>query len=807
MESSLPPPSLSQLILDSGHDPSTRLLEAMRLAHAAQQQRVRIGVSNRKGITRTTALWALARVDPDVGAAMASAGVTQDALETVLGLRGSAEMGEFDGYPEPSLADALPDYLASLPARTVGTADLAAAILVSTQQGPGGMLPDRLLRLGIDYAAAYTALARIGAHVPVAADGQGKDFGAPEELFSESVRTARDRLGATATVTPSTIAAAIQQDHPEYADGGFGRATLRLPAGPTSTVEQWLERVRQLYDPGAVARSRHKMITGELMVLGLAELDQTLQEDLTAAGILDAWRSSVGLVPRLATSDRTNWSTDAPAEKDSLGRAYLAKALAERLRLLRGTRDSFLVQIDGPWGSGKSTLFRFLKSELEAKDFLIVEINAWREQQVGIQWWTLHNALREAVEADSPHPFWASLLSRVHVIQTRLFPFVATLIVLVAVVTGLLLLADLDLTTGGEIADSVGKIVSLVALTIAGVTASYRFLLPESRRSANSFVSNSANPMSEVRRLFARTLQRTKKPVAFLIDDLDRCDGDYIVEFLEVVQTLIRDSPRALHPAASSHPAAGPYAFIAADGQWIRSSYEEHYSSVRLTEVPGRPLGYLFLEKIFQLQVRLPAITDDATQTFYESLLLPSRSAGAVSAEQQALVANIREQVRLATTGQDVFKAAEGTHLITDEATRMEVRGTAAVKFSGLGIQAETSHELARYGRLLEPNPRSIRLFVNTFGILQSLRVLEGITVQSGPLALWTLVEIRWPLLADYLRAHPDDIDPGQAEDLPEAIAKLLADADVSAVINHPDGGPLTPRDVRNCTGRPAPAS
>jgi len=309
-----------------------------------------------------------------------------------------------------------------------------------------------------------------------------------------------------------------------------------------------------------------------------------------------------------------------------------------------------------------------------------------------------------------------------------------------------------------------------------------------------------------VQQLFSRTLLRTEKSVVFLIDDLDRCEEQYIIDFLEVMQTLVREPPeqRRAKPKAKKRP-AGPYAFVAADGQWVRSSYESHFGSVKITDVPGRPLGYLFLEKIFQLQVRLPSITEESKRAFFDSLLTGG-PAEPTSAEQRTLEKEIIDEVDRATTAPEISRAAEKASTLTSSDARMKVRGTASVKFSDPSMQTGTRHELGRYWKLLEPNPRSIKLFVHTYGTLQSLRTLEGIPLQATPLALWTIVEIRWPLLADHLRAHPDDIEPNH-RGTPEAIAALLASREVRAVAASPDWGPLTPAQVRECTGARVGAS
>ena len=817
-----PAPTLDELIFAAGRKSSPRNAPVTELAAAAQRFRHEVGASDRTEVTRSTMLWALMTADAEVGSALASAGIDVFALGDMLKLSGKPPASRTKtALLDGDLAAAVRAHVETVtPGAEYGPEELAAAILQSAQDEVSGLLPQRLKELGVDPQKALYVLTLssppTGSTAPASSTAPPTSTAPPSSTapptgassYSNSVRRARDDMGPTALVTPAAIAAAIQQHHPEYGGGLFGAATLRISLGRRATVDTWLGEVSGLYDASEVAATRHQVIDGELTVLGLAELDPSLAEDLRNEGALDALRGAVEVLPRPST-DRTGWSSDAPAVEDLLGRRYLARALATRLRA-RATDDSFLVHIDGPWGSGKSTLFNFLAEELES-DSLLVGVNVWREQQVGVQWWTLHNALRAAVEHEAVTRARSSRVarvvarvrsktrSRIDVVRVRLVPFVVAVLVLAAVVIGLFVLADFDLGTGAEIADSVAKVTSLALLAVGGVTAAYRFLLPESRRSAKAFVASSPNPMAEVRLLFQRTLRRTTRRVVFLIDDLDRCDAPYIVEFLSTMQTLLRDAHVTAPGTAVQRP--GPCAFIAADGQWIRSSYESHYDKVKVTEVPGRPLGYLFLEKIFQLQVRLPSIGDEGKTAFYTSLLMPGQSRPQASAEERQTVSRIAEQVARATTGPDIARAARAASTITDHAQRLEVLGTAAVHFSELEIQDQTHHDLAPYARFMEPNPRSIRLFVNTYGTLQSLRTLEGVPVRTSPLARWTVIEIRWPLLADHLRARPDDIAPGPGRPVPPVIEMLLASTEVQQVIAGVDGEGLTPDDVRHCTG------
>jgi hypothetical protein len=306
----------------------------------------------------------------------------------------------------------------------------------------------------------------------------------------------------------------------------------------------------------------------------------------------------------------------------------------------------------------------------------------------------------------------------------------------------------------------------------------------------------------------------------FLIDDLDRCDADYVVEFLEVVQTLVRDAPQFLPDSDGRLKVAqrirrvmlrlpgygnlaGPYVFIAADGQWIRSSYEQHYDTFRQTALQGRPLGYLFLEKVFQLHVRLTSITPGAREAFLDTLLTPARRHRLPSG-QHDVISTAKAAVRDARSEAEVIAVAQKAAVdVVDPMAKMEILGDAAVKFSERAIEQATEHELHPFGTFLEPNPRSIKLFVNTYGVLRSLRTLEEVFIPTGPLALWAVLEIRWPYLADYLRTHPDTIEHYRTgQDVPDEVKLLLMNKQVEPILTDPRwGGPLTSDLIRQCAG------
>lgn len=68
-------------------------------------------------------------------------------------------------------------------------------------------------------------------------------------------------------------------------------------------------------------------------------------------------------------------------------------------------------------------------------------------------------------------------------------------------------------------------------------------------------------------------------------------------------------------------------------------------------------------------------------------------------------------------------------------------------------------HALRKFAPLLHDNPRSIKLFLNTYSTLRSVRTLEGGTAAPDTLALWTLVRVQWPHIAGFLQRNPDVVE------------------------------------------------
>ncbi|GAA2961835.1 P-loop NTPase fold protein [Actinokineospora diospyrosa] len=475
-------------------------------------------------------------------------------------------------------------------------------------------------------------------------------------------------------------------------------------------------------------------------------------------------------------ADQIEWTADAPAAQDLLRRQPLARLIADQLR---GVDSSFLVHLDGPWGSGKSTVLGFVREELE-RDFTVVPFDAWREAGVGPAWWALLTALRTAIRGQ--RGFRGRLALRISESFARLkrvgAPVALAFAVLLALGAGIWWLFASDLKTFGEIVKSVTGAVAGVGTVVAGALVASRFLLWDSARGAKLFEQSNTNPMLEVNRHFGWLAAKTKRPVVFLVDDLDRCKESYVVDLLDSVQTLVRD--------------IGPHFVVAADGAWIRASYEQAYQTFTTAVAePGRPLGYLFLDKFFQLRVPIPSIDPALQEGYLSQLLGTGTTRPAITAEET----RVRDELAQSSTEAQVV----ATMSTTSQEVRDRVATEALRRITTPEAIAATEHVLQRYAKRLPKNPRAMKRFINTYSMVRAVRTLEGNPVPVADLALWTILEIRWPSLADHLRTHPDTVEQIGTDDLdtiPEPLRPLFTDpalVDLTRTLN--------PDAIRACCG------
>ncbi len=590
--------------------------------------------------------------------------------------------------------------------------------------------------------------------------------------ISRSVDVLRTRLGSA---TAYLLVAELLSDpvHSDYGEkiGPFVEVGDAPEGAKKQTVDSWIEEVRPIFlpqDPG--------QLDGRKLVFGLALLDQELRRRLSEDGFLAALKREIGTSEQLSGRGRALYKADAvptlsdqAAKVDLLGRTAFAAALAERLRdeFRRtegpsGKPDSFMLHLEGPWGSGKTSLLGFLECELRSTPdpWVVVNFNAWKNQRAGAPWWLLISAVRREAVADRHSDALLRLRLRLRGLWWRVHLARAEI---VAVVVAGAIVGVLGATGKLTDGDPVGLVAGVITSVVAAVSALHGLMSSVtggSERGAQTFMRQTGDPMEKLMGRFNGLVADIDRPIAIFIDDLDRCRAEYVVDLLEGVQTIFREAPVAF--------------VVAADRHWLYDAYGDVYGDYVKTGVdPGRPLGHLFLEKSFQLSTSVPRISRQDQDAFWERLLSPRDDSARRDAEELAREA--QQDFAGLDTEDEILGALDRDWGETAEENRAR-RAAAVRRLASPTLQRHVEHTLTPLAPLLEPNPRAMKRLVNAYGVERAVQILEGCSAKLDhpreQLALWTILKSRWPLLSDYLSEDPDSLDDLKADRIPTHVAE-----------------------------------
>ena len=291
------------------------------------------------------------------------------------------------------------------------------------------------------------------------------------------------------------------------------------------------------------------------------------------------------------------------------------------------TRPPLTIGISGAWGSGKSFLLHRIEQGLEKASAIpypkrrwyqihptedqrrvhVVRFNAWDYNASEAIWPGLVRGILDKLEASTNSAQRSLVRVRRNLnrdigsVRGKLWPW---LILLIST-----LLAVIIITQGNPT-------LLLASVSVLGVGGSYAIFkmvvdLPvaqwiESLFTRNRSYGSAIGYMEEIRSDFKELKKQlpADTKVVVIIDDLDRCKADKIVDTLEAVKLLLNFDIFIV--------------FLAVDSNVIARAVETRYKEI-LAEA-GRS-GYLFLDKIVQIPFRIPE-SDPATMDHYLFSLL-----------------------------------------------------------------------------------------------------------------------------------------------------------------------------------------
>ncbi|MES2444870.1 MAG: P-loop NTPase fold protein [Pseudomonadota bacterium] len=483
--------------------------------------------------------------------------------------------------------------------------------------------------------------------------------------------------------------------------------------------------------------------------------------------------------------------------------------------------------------------------EAQRRPWIVIGFNAWQVEHCAPPWWVFYQSIRkrcfDAVRSEGTRPWgsakpagrwtrtwqWLRLLAGEYLWRLT-NPKIGILLLTAAVSLTLLVLfqalgwwgvsgaADKK-TAGFLLTDGFGVLLAGLsgAGAIWGLGALFtESIMPGTDTLAERLSLGSGDPFKRFRRHFHRTMEAVERPVMVVIDDLDRCKPEFVVDLIRGIQTLLR-SPRVVF-------------LILGDRDWIERAFEAHNEKMSKIAVgPEQSFGARFVEKAIQMSFVLPSIGRELQTGYVKRILMGGRGEAAAGGVLDAGVASkLREVANRETARSDapldsapiVTKAMEALEALRPEgeagdagAVREQVE---QIVNDALAINAAVdervehavAHQLQDLAGSFPANPRQIKRIVNAITIYGAVALQRpGLKVDAAfrfQLAIWIIVMTEWPETWRLLTTCPELVDclasddpeaavaalgvavlPGSVAATQREVARVLADPQLSALI------------------------
>lgn len=289
----------------------------------------------------------------------------------------------------------------------------------------------------------------------------------------------------------------------------------------------------------------------------------------------------------------------------------------------REEQDESLITVGiyGPWGAGKSTLMRAIRSRLPAEDYLCIAVNPWQAGETGSFYGyfrarTLDHLTSRFLGIRSRTAIRAMLWLTNH---PWMYGLAALLVLLV-----LALMLDPSLSwkmvddvyhawrtakTGEEVRAvqyimewyPIGMLLQAAPWVSVGVPLAVKWAPFLLRRASTKFqvvaASGTTEDLQSLYRDLVRLAKSENRTLVFFVDDLDRCTPARVAEFVESIHSLTT---------------AGCVAFIACDDDYVSAALNAKYKEVVAQHRDGTGFGRSFLSKIVQVPFRVPMVGEAA---------------------------------------------------------------------------------------------------------------------------------------------------------------------------------------------------
>ncbi|MDC6361646.1 MULTISPECIES: KAP family P-loop NTPase fold protein [Flavobacteriaceae] len=465
-----------------------------------------------------------------------------------------------------------------------------------------------------------------------------------------------------------------------------------------------------------------------------------------------------------STIDKIPFHLDQVVDEDELGREPVAKAFVNLIKkdiFTDKLNYSFMVHLQGEWGAGKSSFLNFIKKHLclHGEKWIIVDYNAWQNQHIDPPWWTMidHIYRKSKPQLDRRARFQLWRKETIRRIWrytgwekvTILLVFLVCILCITYFGEGIISFfngikeSEKGIMTNVE---SFGKLI-ITACSIVGVlyTFSKFITIPffiNSSKEAKSFVLRASDPMNKIKKHFNDLVddinsKKQKQQLAIFIDDIDRCDKEFIVNLLEGIQTLFKEK-RVLY-------------IVAGDKNWITTSFGKVYKDFVSPETTEQRLGEFFLEKAFQLSFRMPNISEEAKKNYWNTILGIGNDQGEAKIEhvdqlsetKQREIKNKLSNSKSELTSPEFMKQMEVDYNLSED-TVSDIIIEEKNKDT-----TEIRHLLNDFHEVIDTNPRSIIRLANNYTMIRSTLIAERRKIDEQKIFRWLVIEDLMPEISN----------------------------------------------------------
>lgn len=382
------------------------------------------------------------------------------------------------------------------------------------------------------------------------------------------------------------------------------------------------------------------------------------------------------------------WS-DEPSPVDLLAFGAIAETAVDAV--LDDTLNPVALGISGSWGSGKSTVLKLIESELASrgdantgKEILVVQTDPWRyDPAVGA---------KAALILDVLNALIAELEERGGV-------------------------PDGVKNALKKLAKRVNWMKVLKLVTHSSITLQLpgmddlSCLVNESGGDGDSEPQNLDEFRQDFAELLAGEQLSSVQRVVVLVDDLDRCLPDTVVETLETMRLFLSVKKMSF--------------VIAADEERVADALQDRYPPDSESPGDAEKPARLYLHKIVQTTLRLPALSRFDTEAYLLLLLLQSRVEDPLSEAQFKQIVEDCAKLRMAAGTIDSIDTPEGL----DIALEMQI----AARLTPILYEK------------LRGNPRRVKRFLNDLNVRSSIAERRGIELDASVVAKLMVLEVLLP--------------------------------------------------------------